>query len=388
MKCAAQRLDHFEEGIFARLNRKATALKAMGKEVFDLSVGTPDFAPPDYVMHTVAEACMKPENYRYTLRDYPVMTEALAAYYKKRYGVDVDPDEEVVAVHGTQEGMGHLGLAICNEGDVVMLPNPGYPVFEAGAYFGGADIYYYPLLRENRFLPVLEDIPEEVFLRTRYFVTSYPSNPTGAIAPRAFYEKLIAYAKRYGFMIINDNAYSDIVFNEESGFSFLSLPGAREVGAEFFSLSKSFNLTGARLSFLVGNRDIVSALRLMRSQLDFGIFLPLQYAVKAALEGPTDFVRTQCEEYRRRRDALCDGLRRIGWNVENSEGTMFVFVRIPEGATSSIDFAETLLEKTGVVCTPGTAFGSLGEGYIRFALTQDADTLRKITERIGEANMI
>lgn len=388
MKCAAERLGHFEEGIFARLNRKATALKEAGKEVFDLSVGTPDFAPPDYVMRTVAETAMRPECYRYTLRDYPVMTEALAAYYKKRYGVDIDPKEEVVAVHGTQEGMGHLGLAICNEGDVVMLPNPGYPVFEAGAYFGGADIYYYTLLRENRFLPVLEDIPEEVFLRTRYFVTSYPSNPTGAIAPRAFYEKLIDYAKRYDFMIINDNAYSDIVFNEESGFSFLSLPGAREVGAEFFSLSKSFNLTGARLSFLVGNKDIVSALRLMRSQLDFGIFLPLQYAVKAALEGPTDFVRTQCEEYRRRRDALCDGLRRIGWNVENSEGTMFVFVRIPEGAKSSIDFAETLLEKTGVVCTPGTAFGSLGEGYIRFALTQDADTLRKITERIGAANII
>ncbi len=388
MNRQAKRLDHFQEGIFAHLNRKVVALREAGRTVYDLSVGTPDFAPPDYVMRTVSEASLCPENYRYTLRDFPVMTEALKDYYLRRYGVEIDAQKEVVAVHGTQEGMGHLGMSICNQGDVVMLPNPGYPVFEAGAWFGQADIYEYALLRENQFLPDLESIPEEIFRKTRYFVTSYPSNPTGAIAPRSFYEKLIEYARRYDFMIINDNAYSDIVFSEESGFSFLSLPGAKDVGAEFFSLSKSFNLTGARLSFLVGNEEIVSALRLMRSQLDFGIFLPLQYAVKAALEGPTDFVRRQCEEYRRRRDVLCGGLRRIGWSVEDSQGTMFVFAKLPKNAGTSVDFCERLLEKAGVVCTPGTAFGSLGEGYVRFALTQPAEKLAEIVEIIGASGIL
>ncbi len=389
MSVQAKRLDHFEEGIFSSIERKVVAYQQQGREVFNLSVGTPDFHPPEQVMQVLSQAALKPENYRYTLRDYPELRQAVAEYYLRRYGTAIDGSTEVVAVHGTQEGMGHLGMALCNPGDVVLLPNPGYPVFEAGAWLGEADLQFYPMTRENHFLPRLEAIPPETWRRTKYIVTSYPSNPTGAIAPRSFYEELIAYAKRYHFYIINDNAYSDIVFTEGSGFSFLSIPGAKEVGAEFFSLSKSFNLTGARLSFFVGNRELVSALSLLRSQLDFGIFLPLQLAAVEALRVPRQYVLDQCQEYRKRRDALCNGLREAGWPVEDSQGTMFVFAKLPkrwEGCSAA--FCEALVDACGVVCTPGAAFGSLGEGYVRFALVRPPQELARIAQYIGASGLL
>lgn len=389
MSVQAKRLDHFEEGIFSSIERKVVAYQQQGREVFNLSVGTPDFHPPEQVMQVLSQAALKPENYRYTLRDYPELRQAVAEYYLRRYGTAIDGSTEVVAVHGTQEGMGHLGMALCNPGDVVLLPNPGYPVFEAGAWLGEAELQFYPMTRENHFLPRLEAIPPETWRRTKYIVTSYPSNPTGAIAPRSFYEELIAYAKRYHFYIINDNAYSDIVFTEGSGFSFLSIPGAKEVGAEFFSLSKSFNLTGARLSFFVGNRELVSALSLLRSQLDFGIFLPLQLAAVEALRVPRQYVLDQCQEYRKRRDALCNGLREAGWPVEDSQGTMFVFAKLPkrwEGRSAA--FCEALVDACGVVCTPGAAFGSLGEGYVRFALVRPPQELARIAQYIGASGLL
>jgi LL-diaminopimelate aminotransferase len=284
--------------------------------------------------------------------------------------------------------MGHLGMAICDPGEVVLLPDPGYPVFEAGAHFGEAEIVHYPLLRENDFLPVLADIPEEVYRKTKYMVVSYPTNPTGAVAPKSFYEELINYAKKYDFYIVNDNAYPDIIFTEEPGYSFLSLPGAKEVGAEFFSLSKTFDVCGARISFFIGNRELVEALSLLRSQLDFGVFYPIQKAAVAALSGPLDFVETQRMTYKNRRDALCGGLREIGWPIEDNMGTMFVFAKIPPQYQSSEVFAALLLDKTGVVCTPGIAFGSCGEGYVRFALTQPAEVLSEVAALIGKSGLI
>lgn len=338
-------------------------------------------------MKAVAENALDPFSYRYSLRDFPEVLAAVAAYYKKRFGVTLQP-EEIMAVHGTQEGMGHLGMAICDPGDIVLLPDPGYPVFEAGAHFGEAQIVHYPLLRENDFLPVLSDLPEEVLRKTKYIVVSYPTNPTGAVAPKSFYEELIAYAKKYDFYIINDNAYPDIIFTEEPGYSFLSLPGAKEVGAEFFSLSKTFDICGARISFFIGKRELVEALSLLRSQLDFGVFYPVQKAAVAALSGPLDFVETQRMAYKKRRDALCGGLREIGWPIEDNMGTMFVFAKIPPQYDSSEAFATLLLEKTGVVCTPGIAFGSCGEGYVRFALTQPAEVLAEVAVLIGKSGLI
>lgn len=304
------------------------------------------------------------------------------SYYKKRYHTVISPDE-VTGVHGTQEGMGHLGLAMCNPGDAVLLPDPGYPIYEAGSSLGNADIYYYNLIRENDFLPNIEEIPEDVLKKTKFIVLSYPSNPVGAAAPKSMYEKIIGYAKKYGFFIINDNAYSDIIFDGREGYSFLEIPGAKDVGVEFFSLSKSFNLTGLRVSFLIGNKSIVDALKLLRSQYDFGISYPVQAAAVAALTGPLDEVRRQCAEYQGRRDAFLGGLRRSGWNVPDSQGTMFVWLPVPEGYTS-VSFTEKLMETTGVIGTPGTAFGPHGEGYIRFALVRPAEELGNLAGIIGE----
>ena len=379
---AAQRLEKFQTGIFAAMDAKKEALIASGREVINLSIGTPDFEPSRHVMEAVKEAVGDPFNYRYSLTDTPELLEALVSYYKRRYQTDIRP-EEITGVHGTQEGMGHLGLAMVNPGDVVLLPDPGYPIYEAGSLLADAEIYYYGMVKENDFLPDMKEIPEDILKRARFIVLSYPSNPVGASAPKEMYLDMISLAKKYGFFIINDNAYSDIIFDGREGFSFLSLPEAKEVGVEFFSLSKSFNLTGLRLSYLIGNKDIVDAMKLLQSQYDFGIPYPAQKAAIAALTGPMDDVHAQCLEYQKRRDALCGGLRKAGWQVPDSDGTMFVWLPVPEGY-SSMSFVEKLMDETGIIGTPGTAFGPRGEGYIRFALVRPAAEMARIAEKIGE----
>lgn len=383
----SKRLDHFRTGIFAALTVKRNELLAQHRTVYDLYVGTPDFPPPAHFIEAVAEAARDPENYKYALIDRPELLDAVVSYYARRFGVSIAA-QEVTSVNGSQDGIGHLGMALCDPGDVVLLPDPGYPVFEAGAYFGGAEVRYYQLVKEHQFLPDLQKIPEEVLRRTRYLLVSYPSNPCGAVAPREMYRELIAYARKYGFYIINDNAYSDIIFDGAEGYSFLSMEGAKEVGVEFFSLSKSFNTTGARISFCVGNQRIVDALKVIRSQYDFGMFLPVQRGAEALLSGPLDGVRAQCAEYQRRRDALCGGLRRNGWAVPDSKGTMFVWAPIPPKFRTSMEFWEALVEKTGVICTPGPAFGPAGEGYVRFALVRPAEELSKLADLIGESGVL
>ncbi|MBQ8026672.1 MAG: aminotransferase class I/II-fold pyridoxal phosphate-dependent enzyme [Clostridia bacterium] len=383
----AKRLDHFKTGIFASLNAEKDKLVREGRKVYNLFIGTPDFVPPQYVIDALTAAAQEPENWKYALTETDELLNAVCTYYKSRFDTDIAP-EMITAVNGSQEGMSHLGLALCDEGDVVLLPDPGYPVFEVGAYFGQADIQFYPLVAENGFMPRLDLIDEEVLHNTKYMVVSYPSNPVGAAASKEIYLELIEYAKKYNFIIINDNAYSDIIFDGCEGFSFLSLPGAYDVGAEFFSLSKSFNVTGARISFLIGNKQIIDAVKLLRSQYDFGMFLPVQKAAVAALTGPRDAVKAQCEEYQRRRDALCSGLRRIGWDVPDSDGTMFVWAPLPKGYTDSSVFCSELVKRTGVLCTPGAAFGPHGEGYVRFALVLPEAELSEIAEIIGNSGMI
>ncbi|MGN0153289.1 MAG: aminotransferase class I/II-fold pyridoxal phosphate-dependent enzyme [Lachnospiraceae bacterium] len=386
-KIAARRLDHFQTGIFAELNEKKEELLKQGKTVYNLSVGTPDFEPPKHVVDAVVSAAAKPENYKYSLRDIPELLEAVSRYYDRRFGVDISPDC-ITGVHGTQEGIGHVGMALLDEGDLVLLPNPGYPIFEAGAYLSGADIYFYELREENAFLPVLSKIPEAVARKAKLMIVSYPYNPVCRTAPRSFYEELVEFAKKYDIFVIHDNAYSDIIFDGKKGESFLSVPGAMDIGAEFFSLSKSFNVTGARISFMLGRKDAVDALKLLRSQFDFGTFLPVQYGAIAALEGSADFVKEQCKEYQRRRDALCGGFRKIGWNVPDSEGTMFVWAPVPKGYRTSREFCMTMVEKAGVLCTPGDAFGSLGEGYVRFALVMPVEELEKVVEAVKNSGIL
>ncbi len=387
MKKVSKRLDHFQTGIFASLTLKRNELLKQNKTVYNLYVGTPDFAVGENIRQAVLEAASDPENFKYSLIDSNEMLEAVKEYYAKRYNVNIEVDE-ITSVNGSQDGIGHLGLALCDAGDKVLLPDPGYPVFEAGAFLAGGEVVYYPLKKENGFLPELSSMEEETLKQVKYMIVSYPSNPCGAVANREMYVELIKYAKKYGFYIINDNAYSDIVFDGVEGFSFLSIEGAREVGVEFFSLSKSFNTTGARISFCIGNKDVVNALRIIRSQYDFGMFMPIQKAAIAALKGDREFVVKQCKEYQKRRDALCGGLRRIGWNVPDSKGTMFVWAPIPEKFSSSMAFWEELVDKTGVICTPGTAFGPMGEGYVRFALVLPPEKLEEIVDVIDKSGLL
>ena len=383
----SKRLAHFETGIFAALDQKKQEMEAAGKKIWNLSIGTPDFEPPAHVRKALMEAAAKPENYRYAISDLPELTQAVIDYYRRRFGVELEP-EEILAVHGSQEGIGHLGMALCDPGDVVLLPDPGYPIFEAGSFLGGAQVEYYPLLEKNGFLPDFSSIPEETAQKAKYMIVSYPSNPVCAVGTPEMYRELIRFAEKYNIIVIHDNAYSDIIYDGQEGTSFLAYPGAKDVGAEFFSLSKSYNVTGARISFFIGNRKIVGALRHLRSQIDFGVFLPVQYAAIAALNGPREEVEKQRQTYEARRDALCGGLRSIGWNVPDSKGTMFVWAPVPKPFTSSQEFCMKLVEKTGVLCTPGYAFGPLGEGYVRFALVLPVSEIEKIVQAIHESGIL
>lgn len=370
-------VNNIQPGIFGALNEKKEELLRAGRKVYNLSVGTPDFKPASHVMKAMQDACGNPENYKYSLADLPELLEAVCYRYEKRFGVHISTDE-VMSVYGSQEAMAHIGMVFCDPGDVILVPNPGYPMFEMSGIMAKADVQYYSIEEKNGYLPDLESIPEETLKRTKYMIVSYPLNPVCVCAPDEFYVKLIAFAKKHDIVILHDNAYSDITFTGKPGKSFLSFEGAKDVGVEFYSLSKSYNLTGARISFVVGNRDIISRFRLLRSQIDYGIFYPVQLAAIAALTGPDDFIEEQREQYAARNRALCGGLRSIGWNVPDSQGTMFVWARIPEGYESSADFCMKLMEQTGVIVTPGSAFGSNGEGFVRMALVVDLEMISEI----------
>ncbi len=382
----AKRMDSFQEGIFTVLNKKKNELLAQGRTIYNLSVGTPDFKPAPHVMQALTESASKPENYKYSLVERPALLEAMQNFYNRRFGVQLDT-KQIMAVNGSQEAMTHICWALCDPGDVVLVPNPGYPIFEVGPFLCGAEIVKYPLYEENGFLPKFSDIPEETAKKAKVMVVSYPANPVCATANDAFYEELIAFAKKYNIIIIHDNAYADIIYDGE-GQSFLKYDGASEVGVEYYSLSKTFDLTGARVSFVLGNEAIIQKFRTLRSQIDYGIFYPVQDAAIAALNGPFDGVERQQEEYAARNRALCGGLRSIGWNVPDSKGTMFVWAPIPASYTSSENFTLDLMEKSGVIVVPGSSFGSLGEGYVRMALVLDVPTMEKVVQVIKESGIL
>ena len=385
---ASQRLDRFGAEVFASLNNKLLALKAQGETIYNMSVGTPDFKPYDHVVEALTQAAQDPEMWKYALRDLPELKQAVCDYYERRFGVSGITPSMVQSCNGTQEGVGHLGLALLDPGDTILVPDPCYPVFEAGAKIADAKLEYYPLVAEHNYLPYVAGIDPEVADRAKYMIVSLPANPVGSVGTPEVYEEIIAFAREHDLLIVHDNAYSDIVFDGEPGGSFLQYPGALEVGVEFFSLSKSFNVTGARIGFLVGREDVVSAFAKLRGQIDFGMFLPVQKAAIAALTGPLDSVKRQCGEYQARRDALCGGLRSIGWNVPDSHGSTFVWAPLPTGYTDSMAFCLELIDKAGVICTPGFSFGPSGEGYVRFALTLPVERIREAVASIAVSGMI
>lgn len=384
---ASQRLDRFGAEVFASLNNKLLALKAQGKTIYNMSVGTPDFKPYNHVVEALTRAAQDPEMWKYALRDLPELKQAVCDYYERRFGVSDITPSMVQSCNGTQEGVGHLGLALLDPGDTILVPDPCYPVFEAGAKIADAKLEYYPLVAEHNYLPYVAGIDPEVADRAKYMIVSLPANPVGSVGTPEVYEEIITFAREHDLLIVHDNAYSDIVFDGEPGGSFLQYPGALEVGVEFFSLSKSFNVTGARIGFLVGREDVVSAFAKLRSQIDFGMFLPIQKAAIACLNGPRDEVEAQRLKYQERRDALCDGLEGLGWERPNAHGSMFVWAKLPGGRTDSMAFCEELMEKAGVVVTPGASFGPSGEGHVRMALVLPPDQIALAVEAIREAGL-
>lgn len=384
---ASQRLDRFGAEVFASLNNKLLALKAQGKTIYNMSVGTPDFKPYDHVVEALTHAAQDPEMWKYALRDLPELKQAVCDYYERRFGVSGITPSMVQSCNGTQEGVGHLGLALLDPGDTILVPDPCYPVFEAGAKIADAKLEYYPLVAEHNYLPYVAGIDPEVADRAKYMIVSLPANPVGSVGTPEVYEEIIAFAREHDLLIVHDNAYSDIVFDGEPGGSFLQYPGALEVGVEFFSLSKSFNVTGARIGFLVGREDVVSAFAKLRGQIDFGMFFPIQKAAIACLNGPRDEVEAQRLKYQERRDALCDGLEGLGWERPNAHGSMFVWAKLPGGRTDSMAFCEELMEKAGVVVTPGASFGPSGEGHVRMALVLPPDQIAFAVEAIREAGL-
>ena len=384
---ASQRLDRFGAEVFASLNNKLLALKAQGKTIYNMSVGTPDFKPYGHVVEALTQAAQDPEMWKYALRDLPELKQAVCDYYELRFGVSGITPSMVQSCNGTQEGVGHLGLALLDPGDTILVPDPCYPVFEAGAKIADAKLEYYPLVAEHNYLPYVAGIDPEVADRAKYMIVSLPANPVGSVGTPEVYEEIIAFAREHDLLIVHDNAYSDIVFDGEPGGSFLQYPGALEVGVEFFSLSKSFNVTGARIGFLVGREDVVSAFAKLRGQIDFGMFFPIQKAAIACLNGPRDEVEAQRLKYQERRDALCDGLEGLGWERPNAHGSMFVWAKLPGGRTDSMAFCEELMEKAGVVVTPGASFGPSGEGHVRMALVLPPDQIALAVEAIREAGL-
>ncbi len=383
----SEKFGNINANILLDLDDARKELEAKGRKVINLSIGTPDMPPGDFVMKAVSEAMLEPENYKYGMTESPELISAVQQWYKRRYNVELEA-ENILAVNGSQEGIAHIAFPLCNRGDIVLVPDPCYQIFSFGPTMADVQLEYMPLLKENNYIIDLDAIPEEIARKAKMMVVSYPNNPTTAHADRDFYERLVAFAKKYDIAVIHDNAYSELIYDYEPGMSFLEVDGAKDVGIEFNSLSKSYNLTGLRLSFALGNPEIIKRFRAFRSQIDYGISRGIQAAAIAALTGPQDVVVKNREEYRKRRDALCKGLNEIGWKVPLTDSTMFTWFPIPPNYISSTRFTFDLLEKAGVLCVPGVSFGEHGEGYVRMALVQPVEVLERAVANIKESGIL
>lgn len=381
-------MEQFGESVFTKLLDIKNKKLENGDPIIDLSIGAPNIPPAEHILEALCNAAADKTNYIYAINDQSALLEAVSSWYHSRYGVNLDPQTEICSLLGSQEGFAHISMTIVDEGDLVLVPDPCYPVFADGPRLAGAKLFYMPQKKENGYIIQFQDIPEEAAEKARLMIVSYPNNPTTAMAPDSFYHELIAFAKKYDIIVLHDNAYSDLVFDKKQCGSFLSFPGAKEVGVEFNSLSKTYALAGARVGFCVGNSEIVSRLKKLKSNLDYGMFLPIQKAAIAAITSDQSCVEDTKLAYERRRNILCDGFQSIGWNIVKPEATMFVWAEIPSHYHSSEQFAMDLVDKAGVIVTPGSAFGTSGEGYVRMALVQDEEELLKAIQQVKESGMI
>ncbi len=379
----ARRIQSLPPYLFARIDEKIAEAKAKGVDVISLGIGDPDRPTPDHIVERLVEAAHNPENHRYP--SYVGMLEfrqAVAEWYKQRSPkIELDPKTEVVTLIGSKEGIAHINLCYLNPGDLALIPDPGYPVYGIGAILAGGVPYAMPLREENGFLPDLEAIPGDIAQKAKIMFLNYPNNPTAAIADEAFYEKAIAFAKANDVVICHDAAYSEIGFDGYKAPSFLQIPGAKDVGIEFHSMSKTYNMTGWRIGWAAGNAKVIEALGRIKSNIDSGVFQAIQEASIAGLLGPQDVIEAVTKVYQERRDLVIEGLNAMGWNLEKTKAAVYVWAPVPKGHTSA-SFAELVLEKAGVVITPGSGYGEYGEGYFRVTLTIDTQRLKEALVRM------
>ncbi|HBT47289.1 MAG TPA: LL-diaminopimelate aminotransferase [Peptococcaceae bacterium] len=381
----AQRIQKLPPYLFARIEKKIEEARERGADIISLGIGDPDMPTPAHVISRLEEEARNPENHRYpTSVGLLSFRQAVAEWYRDRYGVELDPRSEVVTLIGSKEGIAHISFCYVDPGDVNLVPDPGYPVYGIGTLLAGGEPYLMPLKEERGFLPDLAAIPTDVARRTKLMFLNYPNNPTGAVVRDDFFREVVEFARSYDIIVCHDAAYSEITYDGYRAPSFLATPGAKDVGIEFNSLSKPYNMTGWRLGWACGRADVVEALGRIKSNIDSGVFQAVQYAGIAALTGPQEGLEEVRRVYRERRDLVVYGLNSMGWCLSKPLGTFYVWAPVPAGYTSE-SFAETVLEKAGVIVTPGNGYGIYGEGYFRIALTIDKERIKEALERLRGA---
>ena len=382
---SAERMKYFRPSVFSRLDEEKRRLQEKGEKIIDFSIGSPDIAPAPHIMEALLKAAEDPANYRYAIHDLPRLQQAITDWYRRRYDVELDPCSEVITLQGSQEALANIALTLCDPGDIVLVPDPYYPIFAQGPKLAGADVRFMPMKEENDFLIRFDEISEEVAKKAVLMIVSYPNNPTGAVADDRFYTELIAFAKRWDIAVLHDNAYSELVFGGKRGKSFLSYPGAKDAGVELNSFSKTYGMAGARLGVCVGNRELIAGYHRLKSNMDYGIFLPVQQAGIAALEADQNCVETTRKAYEHRRDLLVRRFGEAGWVIRPSAATMFVWARIPDAFADSEQFALSLLAECGIVVTPGTEFGAEGRRHVRIALVISDEQIEEAAQRLARS---
>ena len=383
----ARRIDKVPPYLFVEISRKIAQKKAQGIDVISFGIGDPDIPTPENIVARLREAALDPPNHRYPETDgLPEFRQAAAGWYQRRFGISLDPDTEVLPLIGAKEGIGHAALCFVDPGDIALVPDPGYPVYSVGTWFAGGECHWMPLLEENGWLPDLGAISSEVAQRARVMWLNYPNNPTGAVATSEYFERVVEFAKENDVAVMHDASYSEVAYDGYKPISFCQVPGAMDVGLEFHSLSKSYNMTGWRLGMAVGNAEMIRALMVVKSNLDSGVPQAIQYMGIEALNGPLDSIDARNAVYQRRRDRVVEVMRRMGLGVDPPKASLYVWVRIPSQYTSA-QFAEKLLEEADVVVTAGNGYGSYGEGYIRLSLTIGDQDLERGLERLASLSI-
>jgi len=380
----SRRIEKLPPYLFTAISRKIAEKRAAGVDIVTFAIGDPDLPTPRHILDALHEAAEDPANHRYPESDgLPELRRAMAGWYERRFGLSFDPDKEVQPLLGSKEGINNVALCLVDPGDVVLIPNPGYPPYTSGTVFAGGEPYYMPLLEENGFLPDLGAIPDDVARRAKVMWLNYPNNPTGAVAELDFFEEAVRFARKYDIAICHDGPYSEVAYDGYKPVSFLQAEGARDVGIEFHSLSKSFNMTGWRIGWAIGNPTLIDALFRIKDNLDSGIAQAIQRMAITALEGPQDCVEEHNRVYQRRRDRLVEALRACGMRVHTPKASLYIWARVPDGFTSA-DFATRLIEDIGVVVTPGSGYGQYGEGYVRLSITTPDDRVEEGARRLHE----